>query len=163
MKRSLNQDVCIGTTRGSNSQESRELPIAKKMKPSTSSSDIPAMSLLSLAFTSSKGRNDFQKPRLPSLNISLTSQRRSSNPIVIPCDSKVDTLLLAIPSEEKVVVSKPRNVIKHCTFPKSSPDSESQNSLLLSNDWRKVFKPLPMPPRLPKLPAGAKARSFAVQ
>ena len=159
MKRSLNQDVCIGTTRGSNSQESSELPIAKKMKPSTSSSDIAAMSLLSLAFTSSKGRNDFQKPRLPSLNISLTSQRRSSNPIVIPCDSKVDTLL-AIPSEEKV---KPRNVIKHCTFPKSSPESESQNSLLLSNDWRKVFKPLPMPPRLPKLPAGAKARSFAVQ
>ena len=119
--------------------------------------DIAALTLLSLALTATKARIDFQKPRLPSLHLS-SSQRRSSNPVLIPFD-KVETLV-TVPSEE-TVMSKPSKVVQHCTLPKTLTEPESK--ILLSDDWRKVFKPLPMPPKLPKLPAGAKARSFVVK
>ncbi len=161
MKRSLHEDG-VYCAEYSLNDELRERESdqgqSKRMKRSSSSSGIAAMTLLSLALTASKREHDSSTLRLPMLNLS-SIQGRSNVPTLIPCDTNGEQADVAsLRSWKKELV-----ISGHATrHPESKVLVEKISYIdccALTDDWKKVFRPLPLPPMLPQLPAGAKART----
>lgn len=112
-------------------------PEHKRFKRSSSMTGMAAMTLLSLALR--------QKSSSP-----LHSSEESS-PIVIPCDI-----------EEINSTASATDAAVERSNSSSSYRSFDLECCVLNSDLMHTFKPMPLPPRLPNLPAGARADTFAM-
>jgi len=150
MKRSFQEeDTCCDQTETTPENELFKSAEAKKLKQSLSYSGIAAMTLLSLALTTPSRREEESKSRdtrMPSLRLSKKTKALTSTHTVIPCDDQEDQQ-----------VPEKTTACRLLAMPISTSELPDFDCCALREDWRKAFRPLPLPPRLPKLPSGAKA------
>jgi hypothetical protein len=145
MKRSLNEITESVITTGCGIHTIiQEEDRAKKLLRSQSVTGFAAMTLMSLAVSACKARvSDASIPSMPAVDISPIDHSRVSSQ---SSDRGHDTGKKA---ETLTTASQQRGSYQEFVFECGA----------LRDDWTALCKPLPLPPRLPSLPSGARASS----